>query len=141
VLDAEAAERSVHRLVGWGEGLTPAGDDVLTGMLAAFDAPLFAAPARRRFRDALAAACVVRVSRTTAIAAHQLRLAAGGHHGEAVLRVRDALLGADDPRVVDAALERALAIGATSGAATVAGVVAGLRAWHAAPNGAGRESA
>ena len=67
--------------------------------------------------------------RTTPIAAHYLRLAAGGHYTEPLVRLRRALLCEDDVDVVDAALRTALAVGATSGADTVSGLSAGLRAW------------
>ena len=67
--------------------------------------------------------------RTTPIAAHYLRLAAGGHYTEPLLRLRRALLCEDNADVVDAALRSALAVGATSGADTVSGLSAGLRAW------------
>ena len=136
--DAEAAGREVHRLIGWGEGLTPAGDDVLAGLLAALDGLAGTDAERRRFRETLGAACIARLARTTPISAHLLRLAAGGHHAEPVLGLRDALLGADESRRVDAALERVLAIGATSGAATASGVLAGVRAWLPDATPAGR---
>jgi len=129
LLDTEAAARHVHRLVGWGEGLTPAGDDVLVGLLAALDADALDDQVRRRFRDALRAACLACSPRTTRISAEQMRLAAEGHHAEPTLRARDAVLGEDDPRVVEAAITAALAIGATSGAATMTGLLAGIESW------------
>jgi len=46
-----------------------------------------------------------------------------------LLHLRRALLCEDDGDVVDAALCNALAVGATSGADTVSGLSAGLRAW------------
>jgi len=64
-----------------------------------------------------------------AIAAHYLRLAAAGHYTEPLIRLRTALLCEDDGNVVDAALQSALALGATSGADAVSGLVAGLLAW------------
>jgi hypothetical protein len=135
--DAEAAGREVLLLVGWGEGLTPAGDDVLAGLIAALDGLMGVDAERRRFREALGAACIACLARTTPIAAHLLRLAAGGHHAEPVLALRDALLTADEAQRVDAALERVLAIGATSGAATASGVLAGVRAWLPDPTPTG----
>ena len=67
--------------------------------------------------------------RTTPIAAHYLRLAAGGHYTDPLIRLRRALLCETSADVVDAALRNALAVGATSGADTVSGLSAGLRAW------------
>lgn len=128
-LDREQATRHVDRLVGWGQGLTPAGDDFLVGLFAGLDALVDGAQARRCFRNALAAAVLARTPRTTPIAAHYLRLASAGHYAAALLGLRTALLCADDPDVVDAALVSALAVGATSGADTVGGLLAGLGAW------------
>ena len=72
-------------------------------------------------------------TRTTPIAAHYLRLAAGGHFTEPLVDARDGLLCELRPAWVDAALARALAVGATSGADTVRGLLAGLRVWLPLP--------
>jgi hypothetical protein len=135
-LDSERAERQVDRLVGWGEGLTPAGDDVLIGLVAGLDALMRGDERRRRFRDVMAVALSRRTHRTTAIAAHYLRLAAAGHFTEPVIRLRHALLCEEDREASDAALRSALAVGATSGADTVTGLLAGLRAWLSTPSSA-----
>ena len=128
-LDHPRAARQIERLVGWGEGLTPAGDDFLIGLLAGLDAFVHGEPRRPRFRSALACVISGLTPRTTPIAAHYLRLAAGGHYTEPLIRLRRALLCEDNDDVVDAALRSALAVGATSGADTVSGLSAGLRAW------------
>ena len=47
--------------------------------------------------------------------------------------LRAALLCQDDPGVIDAALQSALAVGATSGADTVSGLLAAVNAWLPAP--------
>jgi hypothetical protein len=127
-LDLQRATPEVERLVGWGEGLTPAGDDFLIGLLAGLDAFVRAAP-RVRFRRSLADLIGSLTLRTTPIAAHYLRLAAGGHYTEPLTGLRRALLCEDDDAAVDAALHSALAVGATSGADTVSGLSAGLSAW------------
>ncbi len=136
LLDREQAARHVDGLIGWGEGLTPAGDDLLVGLIAGLDALVHLDERRHRFRSALAAALACRTQRTTPIAAHYLRLAAGGHYTEPLVRLRHALLCEDDGDAVDAALQRALAVGATSGADTVSGLLAGLLAWLPAPSAA-----
>ena len=130
-LTVRQAVRQVDRLIGWGEGLTPSGDDFLVGLLAGLDAcPSSDAP-RRDLRQALARAVVAGVGRTTPIAAHFLRLAAAGHYAEPLLDLRDALVSQADDGGVDAALGRALAIGATSGADAVSGLLGGVAAWVA----------
>jgi hypothetical protein len=128
-LDGDQAARQAGRLIGWGEGLTPAGDDFLVGLLAGLDALVQGDGRRQRFRTALASALVSCMRRTTPIAAHYLRLAAGGHYIEPLVDLRNALLAEPDWQAVDMRLQRALDVGATSGADTVSGLLAGLAAW------------
>ena len=131
-LDVERATAEVHRLVGWGEGLTPAGDDALVGLLAALPALAQTDANRAAFRRSLSAAVVARVARTTDISAHYLRLAAHGDFNADVTRLTHALVGADESDAgagLHEALETALGVGATSGADMVAGMIAGFRAW------------
>jgi len=131
-LDVARATVEIDRLVGWGEGLTPAGDDALVGLLAGM-AALAGADARRvAFLGSLSAAVAASAARTTDISAHYLRLAAAGHFNADVTHLVHALAGgdSDDTRIRDA-LDAALAAGATSGADMVAGMIAGLRTWCA----------
>ncbi|HEU5297381.1 MAG TPA: DUF2877 domain-containing protein [Burkholderiaceae bacterium] len=128
-LDGPLAAQHAARLIGWGEGLTPAGDDYLVGLCAGLDAMLNDDPARATCRAAITEVLLGSLPRTTAISAHWLRLAAQGDYGERLLDARDALLS-DAPRAeVDAALRAACAVGATSGADTLAGLLAALAAW------------
>jgi len=129
-LQGARAAQLATRLVGWGEGLTPAGDDFLVGLCAGLDALLADDPARIACRAALSDALVAAVSRTTTISAHHLRLAAGGHFGERLLDARDAWLSDTPWRDVEAAWRAACAIGATSGADALSGLLGALRAWH-----------
>jgi hypothetical protein len=115
--------------VGWGEGLTPAGDDFLIGLLAGLDAFVADDDRRGRVRGAIAALVTSCARRTTPIAAHYLKLAAAGHYNEPLVALRNAVLAEDDWYAVDGALGRALAIGASSGADTVRGLLAGLAVW------------
>jgi len=130
-LDAAAAQRQVARLVGWGEGLTPAGDDFLVGLLAGLDGWPHRDEPRRRFRDAVASAITARLHRTTEIAAHFLRLAVDGHYSAPLIDLRQALLGDEVDERIDRSLGAALAVGASSGADTVSGLLAGLAVWMA----------
>ncbi|HEY2190490.1 MAG TPA: DUF2877 domain-containing protein [Caldimonas sp.] len=136
-LDCERAARHAGTLIGWGEGLTPAGDDFLIGLIAGLDALAGGDERRRCFHGALATAIAAGAGRTTPIAAHCLRLAARGHCNETLLRLRDALLCEADAVVVGAALHDALDVGATSGADTVSGLLAGLLVWLPASRGVG----
>lgn len=99
-------------LIGRGPGLTPSGDDMLTGMLAVFVATgmpvhLFLPPA-----DQLALL-------TTSVSCSYLNSARLGEFSTPVLRLmRDLQTGQD----ADRALRRLLAVGHTSGADIVSGI-------------------
>lgn len=107
-------------LVGVGEGLTPSGDDVIVGALAALEL-LGAAAARERLGAALAGCHV----RTTRLAAQGIEAALAGHYPEPVLGVLAALAAADSARLA-AAAAALLAVGHRSGADTLRGIVAVL---------------
>jgi hypothetical protein len=127
--DADLALLDAVRLIGWGEGLTPAGDDFLVGLLAGLDAQVRGSEARAAFLARFSAGPEAHAHRTTEIAAHYLRLAAGGHFGADAHRLRNALLSSSDVACVTQLADDALAAGATSGADQVAGLLAGLSAW------------
>jgi len=132
--DGARAARQAERLIGWGEGLTPAGDDFVVGVCAGLDGLIDACDARQlACRAALAAAIRASAPRTTTISAHLLRLAADGHHHERLLAARDALLRDVAQPSADRALLAACAVGATSGTDAVAGLLAALAAWLPAP--------
>jgi hypothetical protein len=107
-------------LLGLGPGLTPAGDDVLAGMLVA----LWHHPG---LRDPLAAE-VTRDApvRTTALSAALLRHAAAGLALPAVLDVADAVAGHGPDDLVPA-VARLVAVGHSSGAALAHGLLRGAR--------------
>ena len=128
-LDSKSAARQVERLIGWGEGLTPAGDDVLVGLCAALDALVGDHTGRASFLRKLSAAILLGASGTTPLAAHCLRLAARGHYSAEVIGLREALVAGSDAANLHVMLADALGIGATSGADTVTGMLCGLDAW------------
>lgn len=126
--DCEAALPLAARLIGWGEGSTPAGDDFLVGLLAGLDgAP--PSPVRASFLAVLSKAIVARAHLTTSIAAHCLRLAASAHFTADLHRLRDALMSSGEVALLRQWVDDALDVGATSGADRVAGLLAGISAW------------
>ena len=115
------------KLVGVGEGLTPAGDDVLVGVLAGLDAAREASREASVLRGRLCTALETGVGATTRLSAQMLDAAAAGLYAEPVLGLLETLAR---PRPGAAALERAaaalLAVGHRSGADTLRGIVAAL---------------
>ena len=122
--DAERFVDGARRLIGLGEGLTPAGDDLLVGSLAV---------ARRLRRGYLldepgvgqALAHAAREG-TTLVAREFLLEALEGRFSEIVI----ALLTASDVPRARAALDDLLDMGATSGADTATGMRLALEALH-----------
>ena len=123
--DARAFADAACTLIGFGEGLTPAGDDCVLGALAAVHrlAPGWLA-AHTGQRDRLAEAAR---TRTTDLARDFLLEALDGRFAEPVLAILTAL---SDDLVGDAA-RRVLAMGASSGADTLCGIRLGCRALEA----------
>ena len=126
--DVDVALTHASRLIGWGEGLTPAGGAFLVGMLAALHT-MTSSVARATVVARLGDALEVQANRTTSIAAHALRLAAHGHFSADLHRLRDALLSADDVARVRRLAGDAPDVGATSGVDRVARFIAGVSAW------------
>ncbi len=125
---ADAIERA-ERFVGWGEGLTPAGDDFLVGLCAALDALVDGDAERGAFVDALRTFLAMQRSRTTPIAAYCLALVAQGHFNADILNAIDALRAEPDAHAAQRALDDVLAVGATSGADALTGILSGFAAW------------
>ena len=129
-------DEAVRRAIGRGPGLTPAGDDVLAGILAVLTPPGVGAgvavgcgPAAARLRAALVPA----LPATTDISRALLRQASRGHVSRPVWELARAVLSgrtaaaparAGVPATV---LSTVLSIGATSGGDTCAGLVAASR--------------
>ena len=106
-------------LIGRGEGLTPAGYDVLAGLLAA---PMLVVPTRRS-NQALASAIRLRLRATNEISAEMLNDATEGLFIEPVVSLLSAIYGNGD---LQEAVRNLCAVGATSGAAMLMGVLAGV---------------
>jgi hypothetical protein len=126
--DAPGLEPAVARLVGAGPGLTPSGDDVLVGLLAALSRGGHGCPWAAVASDRVGEIVLRYAHRTTDISAHYLRLAARGHVGEPLSDLLDSLVtGLPAEALLDRASD-VLSVGASSGADALLGVLAGLDA-------------
>jgi Protein of unknown function (DUF2877) len=118
---SKSAPAAVRDLVGLGPGLTPSGDDFLTGALAVLDA-IGEADVRATLARVIMQALP---GRTSPLSACLLRAACAGHVGERLHDAVSALLVGD----VEAAIEAAENIGDSSGRDMLAGaamVILGL---------------
>ncbi|MFK3734578.1 DUF2877 domain-containing protein [Streptomyces sp. NPDC088090] len=116
--------RGILALLGLGPGLTPAGDDFLTGLVLVAALPgsrLAALPPL--LREVLAA----HGGRTTALSLATLREAAGGRvRSELLALVALLATGRGPSPALHASVRKVLAIGHSSGGDTLSGLVAGL---------------
>jgi Protein of unknown function (DUF2877) len=128
-LDAANALARLERFVGWGEGLTPAGDDYLVGLFAALGVLVHRDAARRTFLDRMRGFVASQYARTTPISAHWLALASHGHFNADLLRALDALRAEPDAHAARHAFDALTGVGATSGADALAGILSGFAAW------------
>jgi hypothetical protein len=113
---SEGWERFARALLGLGPGLTPAGDDLLAGLLLGL-------ADRPALRDPLAAAVLRHApTRTTWLSAQLLEHAADGRGAPAAVAVADALRGHGPDEAMAPAVRRLLAVGHTTGAALARGL-------------------
>ena len=115
-------EDAVRRTIGCGPGLTPAGDDVLVGILAVLTAA-GREPVAARLRAALAPA----LPATSEISRALLGQASRGHVSRPVRELAGTVLSGRAAAASAQARAAVLATGATSGGDTCAGLVAACR--------------
>jgi len=108
---------NVHHWIGLGPGLTPAGDDVLLGYLAA-DNHLGRDPA---WTEAMHEAVRANLGRTTRLSAQLLKNALARDYHESIQRVLAILCGLSTENLLSA-LRRLAQIGASSGESTIYGM-------------------
>ena len=117
---AAALDAATH-LVGLGLGLTPSGDDLLTGLILTLKIADQAPGSEVSGIDAFGQGVVERaVARTTRVSVEQLRYAARGEAEETIAEAVMALLWAWDP--LQPAIEALLDTGSSSGADLLAGM-------------------
>ncbi|MER7176908.1 DUF2877 domain-containing protein [Streptomyces mesophilus] len=121
--DPDVTRAAILALLGLGPGLTPAGDDFLTGV-----ALLAALPgsAQTVFLPVLGEVLAAHPGRTTDVSLATLREAADGRARGELLDVLRLLADRADPQQLAAPVRKVLAIGHTSGSDTLSGLIAGL---------------
>jgi hypothetical protein len=121
--DLSKVSKNVKGLIGFGEGLTPSGDDFLVGLIASLH---FLGDSRfEHFLKKIKEAVELGKERTTFISRKFLEYACQGRFPETVLNLIEAILFGDKEEVKEAN-KRCLDFGATSGRDTLLGVVKGL---------------
>lgn len=119
---------AVRGLVGLGPGLTPAGDDVLCGLLLGLRAS-----GQDRERSRLADAVLPLLGRTSALSATLLRQAAQGYAVPPVVALLRAWHRGAGAAALTLAARSVAGIGHTSGPALILGLTAALAAPHTRP--------
>jgi hypothetical protein len=117
----DLVQASASALSGLGPGLTPSGDDVLTGLALGIRAGLGTLP--EPLAEALHAAVE---GRTSDLAVARVRHAVAGRPDEAIHRLLTAMVSGP-PDDLDAAVRATIAYGHASGADTLVGIDRGLR--------------
>jgi len=121
----------VARLVGFGRGLTPDGDDYLLGYLAAlwrWQEVVAIAGHARQIRQIIAGQLVW----TNDISAHYLRRALHGHFSEPLCDLLALLTLPASHAQISAATQNVMQCGASSGADCLAGLLHGMRTLQTA---------
>jgi len=116
-------------LVGLGSGLTPSGDDLLTGYLAGLWCASRKKPERLSFLTSVGQLVLALSARTNDISRTYLCHAASGQVSSRLVDLATEIsAGADRPHV-SACAEAAMRVGHSSGMETVNGLLLGLAAW------------
>ena len=131
--NARALDAVAHQLVGNGRGLTPSGDDILTGCLAAL---WRLSSLDRSVHSLLPSFCTTLthlLHRTTDVSRHYLGLAINNLFVQPLDELRQCCLGQADAVRLRGACQRALRIGGSSGFDGVTGLAMTYRAALALP--------
>ena len=120
---SDAIANVLASVVGRGPGLTPAGDDVLVGILAVLSSS-HSGSAGAQVAKSLGQLILPLIPTTTYVSGHLLRHAANGLFGRAVHELLSALIGDQPRQKLAETVRRILETGATSGADTCEGLLA-----------------
>jgi len=116
----------VLRLIGFGGGLTPDGDDYLLGYLAGLWRWQTAPRIARHYR-LMQEIIASHLTRTNDISAHYLRRALDGHFSEPLCELLMLLATPASDEIVRSAAQNVMQFGASSGTDCLAGLLHGMR--------------
>jgi hypothetical protein len=129
--DVPRLRQQVARLVGFGTGLTPDGDDFLLGYLAALT-PWLDLEAIALHHALMKQLIGAQLHRTTDISRHYLKMAMQGHFSQPLNSLMAAIGRSADWDEIRYSALRVMQVGSTSGVDSLAGVIAGI---HVLPTG------
>jgi len=127
-LDSACARQAMSELIGLGEGSTPAGDDYLVGHFAGLWCCAGADGARQRFIADLGQSLREMAPRTNRVSRVYLEAAADGEVSERLVTLACRIAAGADQESVAIAAAAALAVGHSSGACGVLGLLLGSAA-------------
>lgn len=130
--DRNRAIEAGRGLIGLGMGLTPSGDDILTGMFFVLGLDGSPFPAGDSLLGEMLRGCE---ENTTDVSRQMLSAAAEGYYKEILTDLADAFSANDT--ALDAAADAVLSVGHSSGADMLTGVLAGLEILQGAFNNTG----
>jgi hypothetical protein len=127
-LDRAGALQLLDRRVGWGDGLTPAGDDFILGYLLGLRLGEAGGPGRTGFRSAVDRWVAHQFHRTTEVSETYLAAAAEGVFTDSMVRLALSATRRDGAELWDAT-RAVLALGHSSGTCTVDGFQHACASW------------
>ncbi len=119
-------ENAIRAMIGLGTGLTPSGDDLLTGYMAGLWCAARGKPERLDFLSAFTETVVRLSNGTNDISRTYLYHAAHGHVSSRLVNQARAICNGLDSRQVQECTESAMQLGHSSGMDAVTGLLVGL---------------
>jgi hypothetical protein len=127
----EQLENQIVKLLGYGKGLTPDGDDYLVGYLAALS-PWQLTPELLAHQNRMQQLIKQHLPHTTDISRHYLSRALEGHFSQPVCTLQEKIISSTQNATIIDAAEQIMQFGASSGVDCLAGMLHGLRSLKAA---------
>ncbi|MDF1513546.1 MAG: DUF2877 domain-containing protein [Anaerolineae bacterium] len=130
LFELDGANRAIGSLIGLGPGLTPSGDDFLVGFMAGLWSTSGTDRQRRAYISGFGTRLSTHMQHTTDVSRSYLRHAAAGRVSATLIALLQALQSGDDAERIRQITRQALAVGSSSGADTVLGLLTGLKTWQ-----------